>query len=120
MTEPLSSGPPDPEHSDRFTGAAFAAELRQGLARLFRQHPTLGFTLTYLFLTVVGATYEFSVLLRFRINVFQYADPVDFLLAAIRQPLAAASATPRGCGAPCWAPLRASCSCTSPRIRPPT
>lgn len=84
---PREARAPDP--AARFTGGDFAAELRTGLARLFRQHTSLAITLTYLFLTVIGAAYEFAVLINFRINVFQFADATDFLLAAVRQPLTA-------------------------------
>lgn len=80
--------PPAP---DRLTGAAFTGEIRRGLARLFREHTTLAISLTYVFVTTLGAIYEFVMLARFRVNVFQWADPADFLLAAVRQPLALVS-----------------------------
>jgi hypothetical protein len=47
----------------------------------------LGLTLGYLFLTALGMFHRALVFLMFRINVFDYAEPSDFLLAALRDPL---------------------------------
>jgi len=47
----------------------------------------LGLTLGYLFLTALGMLHRALVFLSFRINVFDYAEPSDFLLAALRDPL---------------------------------
>lgn len=47
----------------------------------------LGLTLGYLFLTALGMFHRALVFLMFRINVFDYAQPSDFLLAALRDPL---------------------------------
>ena len=47
----------------------------------------LGLTLGYLFLTGLGMLHRALVFLRFRINVFDYAEPSDFLLAALRDPV---------------------------------
>ena len=44
-------------------------------------------TLGYLFLTALGMFHRALVFLKFRINVFDYAEPSDFLLAALRDPL---------------------------------
>jgi hypothetical protein len=44
-------------------------------------------TLGYLFLTALGMFHRALVFLMFRINVFDYAEPSDFLLAALRDPL---------------------------------
>ena len=83
-----ASGPEVPATPRRPTPSIRLAETAtRGLQRLLREHTTMAVTLAYLFLTIVGATYEFSMLMEFRINVFQYADPGDFLMAAFRQPL---------------------------------
>ncbi|MEO8623147.1 MAG: hypothetical protein ABI625_18875 [bacterium] len=47
----------------------------------------LGLTLGYLFLTALGMLHRALVFVSFRINVFDYAEPSDFLLAALRDPL---------------------------------
>lgn len=44
-------------------------------------------TLAYLALIVIGIFHEGILLARFRINVLDYAEPSDFLLAPIRDPL---------------------------------
>lgn len=69
------------------SGARLAGTATRGILRLAREHTAMALTLGYVLLTVVGATYEFSVLMLFRINVLQYADPADFLLAVVRQPV---------------------------------
>ncbi|MEP6731487.1 MAG: hypothetical protein ABJE10_12645 [bacterium] len=47
----------------------------------------LGLTLGYLFLTSLGMFHRALVFLMFRINIFDYAEPSDFILAALRDPL---------------------------------
>lgn len=47
----------------------------------------LGLTLGYLFLTALGMFHRALVFLLFRINILDYAEPSDFLLAALRDPL---------------------------------
>ena len=44
-------------------------------------------TLGYIFLAALGMFHRALVFLMFRINVFDYAEPSDFLLAALRDPL---------------------------------
>ena len=59
-----------------------------GWRRLLRtEHLGLGLTLGYLFLTAIGMFHRALVFLLFRINVFDFAEPSDFLLAALRDPL---------------------------------
>ncbi|MEO7457998.1 MAG: hypothetical protein ABIY52_17205 [Gemmatimonadaceae bacterium] len=56
-------------------------------ALLRTEHLGLALTLGYLFLTALGMLHRALVFLLFRINVFDYAEPADFLLAALRDPL---------------------------------
>lgn len=56
------------------------------LAELAREHPTLIFTGAYIALTLVGMIYSAWLFLYFRINIIQYSQTSDFLLAAIRTP----------------------------------
>ena len=44
-------------------------------------------TLSYLFLGALGMLHEALVFLMFRINILDFAEPSDFLLAALRDPL---------------------------------
>jgi hypothetical protein len=51
------------------------------------EHLALALTLAYLFLAAVGMLHRGFVLLYFRINLLDYAEPSDLLLAALRDPL---------------------------------
>jgi hypothetical protein len=66
---------------------SWVREMLKRLDRFAREHTTLAISLAYLFLTIVGAAFEFFLLARFQVNVLQFAEPVDFLLAAIRHPI---------------------------------
>jgi hypothetical protein len=57
------------------------------LADLARQHPTLVLTAGYVVLTLVGLVYSAWLFLYFRINIIEYSETSDFLLAAVRAPL---------------------------------
>ncbi|HUR00130.1 MAG TPA: hypothetical protein VM166_11795 [Gemmatimonadaceae bacterium] len=60
---------------------------RRLLADIAREHPTLLFTLGYIALTAVGLVYDAWLYGYFRINVIEYSETSDFLLAAVRTPL---------------------------------
>jgi hypothetical protein len=60
---------------------------RRQLAVIAREHPTLLLTLGYLALTAVGLVYDAWLYAYFRINVVEYSETSDFLLAAVRTPL---------------------------------
>jgi hypothetical protein len=51
------------------------------------EHLALGLTLAYLFLATIGMLHRGLVLLFFRINLLDYAEPSDLLLSALRDPL---------------------------------
>ncbi len=55
--------------------------------RLSSDRLGLYLTLGYLVLTALGMLHRFIVFLIFRINIFDYAEPSDFLLSAFRDPL---------------------------------
>ena len=57
------------------------------LARMAREHPTLLLTLGYLGLTFVGMIHDLWFYFYFRINILDFSETSDFLLAAIRNPL---------------------------------
>jgi len=52
-----------------------------------REHPTLVLTLAYLGLTFVGMLHDLWFYRFFNINILDFSDTSDFLLAAIRNPL---------------------------------
>jgi hypothetical protein len=56
-------------------------------SRIAHEHPTLVFTLAYLALTAVGLIYDLWFFFYFKINILDYSETSDFLLAAIRNPL---------------------------------
>jgi hypothetical protein len=51
-------------------------------------HPTLVLTLLYLYVTAIGIIYSAILYGRFGINIFDYAETADFLLAAFKNPIA--------------------------------
>jgi hypothetical protein len=53
-----------------------------------REHPTLVLTLTYLALTFVGLIHDLWFYRYFNINILDFSETSDFLLAAIRNPAA--------------------------------
>lgn len=54
---------------------------------LLGEHTGIAFTLAYVFLSALGMLHTSLVFLRFRVNIFDFAEPSDFLLAALRDPL---------------------------------
>jgi hypothetical protein len=60
---------------------------RSAWAGLVREHPGLLLTAGYLLLTIVGLSYELWFFRYFRINILEYVETSDFLLAALRTPL---------------------------------
>jgi hypothetical protein len=54
----------------------------------FLDNPTLALTLLYLYVTAVGMLYSAVLYGRFGINIFDYSEIADFLLAAGKNPKA--------------------------------
>lgn len=82
LSEPAQ--PPDAAAQERATAVAVALDWRPWFRS---ENVGLMLTLGYLFLTALGMFHRALVFLMFRINVFDYAEPSDFLLAALRDPL---------------------------------
>lgn len=57
------------------------------LASLWANHPGLVITASYLVITAIGLVYDARLYAEFRINIAEYAETSDFLLAAARAPL---------------------------------
>src|SRR5215213_5447662 len=53
----------------------------------FLDNPTLALTLLYLYVTAVGMLYSAVLYGRFGINIFDYSEIADFLLAAFKNPV---------------------------------
>ena len=79
---PARSSAPLPAAAEPF----HVVVLRTG-QHLLKQHPALGLTLGYLFLTAVGMNYELLFFAQFDLQILDFADPTDFLLVALRKPL---------------------------------
>ena len=56
------------------------------LGRVFREHPALLVSAMYVTASVIGMFYSWSYLRHFSINVFNYAQLSDFLLASLKEP----------------------------------
>ena len=52
------------------------------------KNPTLLLTASYLLVSGLGLLYEFVLFSEFGINVLDYSDPADFILAAFKRPQA--------------------------------
>ena len=56
-------------------------------SRIRVDHLGILLTLSYLFLGALGMLHEALVFLMFRVNILDFAEPSDFLVAALRDPL---------------------------------
>jgi hypothetical protein len=59
---------------------------QEWLQRIFREHPALLVSAFYVAASVIGMFYSWAYLSRFGINVFNYAQLGDFLLASLKEP----------------------------------
>lgn len=57
------------------------------IKRFFSEHPTILLTLSYFLITIIGVIYSYFFYNEFGINIIQFADLSDFLLASILEPL---------------------------------
>ena len=53
----------------------------------FREHPAIIGSLLYAQVTLIGIVYTYVLYQEFNVNIFDYAETSDFLLAAFRNPL---------------------------------
>ena len=58
------------------------------ITSFLKEHPAIIGTLIYIQVSTVGIVYIWTLLSSFGVNVFDYAEANDFLLAAFKQPLA--------------------------------
>lgn len=57
------------------------------LRSLVRNHPTLVFTLSYFFTTLIGVVYSYFFYNEFGINIAKFTDLGDFLITAVVEPI---------------------------------
>lgn len=63
------------------------SEKESWIRRTLKEQPALLVSLMYLFASVIGLFYSWAFLRPFGINILQYAEISDFLLASIKEPL---------------------------------
>jgi hypothetical protein len=57
------------------------------LQRMIRDHPSLLLTLVYLLVSAIGVIYSYFFYREFGINIVEFVDLSDFLLASIQEPI---------------------------------
>ena len=62
------------------------ADVRKQLLAVFREHPALLVSAFYVAASFVGMFYAWAFLRHFGVNVFNYAQLSDFLLASLKEP----------------------------------
>ena len=62
-------------------------DLNSRLYSIFREHPALLVSTLYVAASVVGMFWSWAYLRQFGINVFNYAQVTDFLIASLKEPL---------------------------------
>ncbi|MGB5337348.1 MAG: hypothetical protein WBN07_17145 [Woeseiaceae bacterium] len=62
------------------------SEIKGRLTAIFREHPGLLVSAFYVAASVIGMFYSWAYLRHFGINVFNYAQISDFLLASLKEP----------------------------------
>jgi hypothetical protein len=78
----------EPKRQDRDAQRDEQKNTRGGkVVEFFRNNPTLVLTLLYLYVTAIGLIYSWVLYRRFGINIFDYSEISDFLLAAFKNPL---------------------------------
>jgi hypothetical protein len=63
------------------------SDLVQSTGGFLRSHPAILMTFVYTYVSAVGLIYTWTLLQRFGVNVLNFANANDFLLAAFREPL---------------------------------
>ena len=87
MTNPEPLDPTPQAESPREPPPKLSTIGKSLAAIALRDHPTLLLTLVYLGLTFVGMIHDLWFYFYFRINILDFSETSDFLLAAIRNPL---------------------------------
>lgn len=61
--------------------------MNQAIKNLLKQHPALLVSAMYVAASVIGMFYSWAYLRHFGINIFNYAQISDFLLASLKEPV---------------------------------
>jgi len=91
VQEPIEDGGGGTRPSDEagWQKVADPRSIAVGFSRLTREHPALVLSAAYLSATGLGMLSSWTFYDRFGLNVFHYAQLSDFILSAVRNPLAA-------------------------------
>src|SRR5215210_5046418 len=76
--------PPQPNDTSRKPSRRDELEQLRPVESSFREHPAIVGSLLYIQVTTMGVAYSWTLFRRFDINVFDYAETNDFLLAAFK------------------------------------
>ncbi len=60
---------------------------QSGINLLLQQNPGLGVTLIYLAISLIGLMFSWALFSEFNVNIFNFTEVSDFLLAALREPM---------------------------------
>jgi hypothetical protein len=83
----------EPKQEDTVTQGNQEKANRGGAVKgFFHDNPTFVLTLLYLYATAIGIIYSSVLYGRFGINIFDYSEIADFLLAAFKNPVALVAA----------------------------
>ena len=77
----------EPNDTTSGTSPDQSSDFLRAIGNFFRDHPAIAGSLLYLQVTTVGVVYSWSLFRQFRINIFDYAETNDFLLAAFKDPI---------------------------------
>ena len=66
--------------------ASRLTKMKETVQKIFKEHPALMVSAFYVAASVIGMFYSWAFLRHFGINVFNYAQISDFLLASLKEP----------------------------------
>ena len=66
--------------------ASRLTKMKETIQKIFKEHPALMVSAFYVAASVIGMFYSWAYLRHFGINVFNYAQISDFLLASLKEP----------------------------------
>ena len=66
--------------------ASRLTKMKETVQKIFKEHPALMVSAFYVAASVIGMFYSWAYLRHFGINVFNYAQISDFLLASLKEP----------------------------------
>jgi hypothetical protein len=76
-----------PKEADQEGDGPPKEDLLRALQAILKEKPALGVTALYLYISLLGSTYQWALFSRFDLNYFDFAEVNDFLTAAFREPV---------------------------------